>query len=502
MSEEIILSVENISKNFPGVKALKNVSLSLKKGEVLGLVGENGAGKSTLMKIIAGVYTPNEGKIFYFGKEKTWNHPSEPLNEGIVTIFQELSIIWNLTIAENVFLNDEPVKNGPFIDYKTMVNQARKLSEDMDLKVKVTDLAERYPVAVQQMVEIMRAVYKNANIIIMDEPTSSLTDNEVQKLYGIIKDLKNRGVSVIYISHRLEEIFEVTDRVAILRDGELVDCLETSEVSSDNLIKAMVGREVKNFYTYKSHEIGKELLKVENFSGKGFKDINFSVHEGEILGFSGLVGAGRSELMETIFGFRKKTSGTIYFQNKEVEINGPNDAIQLGIGFVPEDRKDAGLFLIHSVKDNICISILNNIAKKSFVSPSKITEQAKKYVDILNIKTPNVNQRVMFLSGGNQQKVVLARWLATSPKLLVLDEPTRGIDVGAKAEIYRFVSNLSKEGVGIIFVSSELPEILQLSDRIAVMSYGRLAGILERKKASQEKIMSLATGMAEKIIKN
>jgi len=499
MSEEIILSVENISKNFPGVQALKNVSLSLKKGEVLGLIGENGAGKSTLMKIIAGVYTPNEGKIFYLGKEKKWNHPSEPLNEGIVTVFQELSIIWNLTIAENVFLNDEPVKNGTFIDYKTMVNQARKLSEDMNLKVKVTDLAERYPVAVQQMVEIMRAVYKNANIIIMDEPTSSLTDNEVQKLYGIIKDLKNRGVSVIYISHRLEEIFEVTDRVAILRDGELVDCLETSEVSSDNLIKAMVGREVKNFYTYKSHEIGKELLKVENFSGKGFKDINFSVHEGEILGFSGLVGAGRSELMETIFGFREKTSGTIYFQNKEVEINGPNDAIKLGIGFVPEDRKDAGLFLIHSVKDNICISILNNIAKKSFVSPSKITEQAKKYVDILNIKTPSVNQRVMFLSGGNQQKVVLARWLATSPKLLILDEPTRGIDVGAKAEIYRFVSNLSKEGVGIIFVSSELPEILQLSDRIAVMSYGRLAGILEREEASQEKIMSLATGMAEKV---
>ncbi len=502
MSEDIILSVENISKNFPGVQALKNVSLSLKKGEVLGLVGENGAGKSTLMKIIAGVYSLDVGKIIYQGKEKRWKHPSEPINEGIVTVFQELSIIWNLTIAENVFLNDEPTTKLNFINYNKMVQEAERLSKAMNLNVKVGDLAKKYPVAVQQMVEIMRAIYKNAKVIIMDEPTSSLTEREVQELYGIIKDLKNRGVSVIYISHRLDEIFDVTDRVAVLRDGELVEIYKTNEVSPDVIIKAMVGREVKNFYVYESHKIGKELLRVENLSGKGFKDINFSVHEGEILGFSGLVGAGRSELMETIFGFRKKTSGTIYFQNKEVEINSPNDAIRLGIGFVPEDRKDAGLFLIHSVKDNICISTLNNIAKKSFVSPSKITEQAKKYVDILNIKTPNVNQKVMFLSGGNQQKVVLARWLATSPKLLILDEPTRGIDVGAKAEIYRFVSNLSKEGVGIIFVSSELPEILQLSDRIAVMSYGRLAGILEREEASQEKIMSLATGMAEKIIKN
>lgn len=383
-----------------------------------------------------------------------------------------------------------------------MTEEAKRLSDMMGLNVKVTDLAKKYPLAVQQMIEIMRAVYKNAKVLIMDEPTSSLTEKEVQELYCIIKDLKNKGVSVIYISHRLEEIFEVTDRVAVLRDGELVGCYETSSVSPNDLIKEMVGREVKNFYVYESHKIGKELLRVENFSGKGFKDINFSVHEGEILGFSGLVGSGRSELMETIFGYRKKTSGKIYFKNKEVEISDPEDAIKLGIGFVPEDRKEAGLFLIHTVKDNICVSILDSIAKNKFVSPSKITKIAKEYINLLDIKTPSVNQKVMYLSGGNQQKVVLARWLATSPKLLILDEPTRGIDVGAKAEIYNFISNLSKEGVGIIFVSSELPEILQLSDRIAVMSYGRLAGILERGEATQEKIMDLATGMAEKIIKN
>lgn len=498
---ENILSVKDINKTFPGVQALKNVSLSLKKGEVLGLVGENGAGKSTLMKIIAGVYTADEGKIIYQGEEKKWKHPSEPINEGIVTVFQELSIIWNLTIAENVFLNDEPTTKLNFINYKKMVEEAKRLSDMMCLNVKVGDLAKKYPLAVQQMVEIMRAVYKNAKVLIMDEPTSSLTEKEVQELYDIIKDLKSKGVSIIYISHRLEEIFEVTDRVAVLRDGELVEIYETNKVSPDVIIKAMVGREVKNFYVYESHKIGKELLRVENLSGKGFKDINFSVHEGEILGFSGLVGSGRSELMETIFGYRKKTSGSIYFNNQKVEISTPQDAIKLGIGFVPENRKEDGLFLIHTVKDNICVSILERISKNKFVSPSKITKVAKEYVSLLDIKTPSVNQKVMYLSGGNQQKVVLARWLATSPKLLILDEPTRGIDVGAKVEIYNFISNLSKEGVGIIFISSELPEIIQLSDRIAVMSYGRLAGILEREEATQEKIMDMATGIAEKIIK-
>ncbi|POZ93404.1 sugar ABC transporter ATP-binding protein [Petrotoga halophila] len=488
-----VLKVVDISKEFPGVKALDQVSIDFYPGEVHAIVGENGAGKSTLMKIIAGVYKQNAGKIIFKGKERYWKLPSEAIEEGIVTIFQELSVMDNLSVSENLFLGSEP-KRGPFLNFGKLYKSAKEFLKEFDLNINPNDKLKKFTIGVQQMIEIARATYKESKVIIMDEPTSSLSQNEVEKLFEVIRNLKQKGVSIIFVSHRLEEIFEIADKVSVLRDGRLVETNNISDLNRDKIVEMMVGRKVENFYIKKEHEIGKTIMKVENLSGEGFEDVSFEVNEGEVLGFSGLIGAGRSEIMETIIGLRKKKSGKIYVDNKEVTINNPLDAMKLGIGMVPEDRKRKGLILIHSVKDNISLPSLDKLKRfRIFVNEKAEKDLSKWAIDSFNIKTPSPTRRVKYLSGGNQQKVVVAKWIALKPKILILDEPTRGIDVGAKAEIYELISELALQGMAIIMISSELPEVLQISDRIAVMAYGHLTGILNSKEASQEKVMKLAT---------
>ncbi|RLL83960.1 D-ribose transporter ATP-binding protein [Petrotoga sp. HKA.pet.4.5] len=488
-----VLKVVDISKEFPGVKALDQVSIDFYPGEVHAIVGENGAGKSTLMKIIAGVYKQNGGKIIFKEIERYWKHPSEAIKEGIVTIFQELSVMDNLSVSENLFLGSEP-KRGPFLNFGKLYKSAKEFLKEFDLNINPNDKLKKFTIGVQQMIEIARATYKESKVIIMDEPTSSLTQNEVAKLFEVIRNLKQKGVSIIFVSHRLEEIFETADKVSVLRDGKLVGTNNISDLNRDKIVEMMVGRKIENFYIKKEHQIGKPIMKVENLSGEGFENVSFEVHEGEVLGFSGLIGAGRSEIMETIIGLRKKKSGNIYVDNKEVTINNPLDAVKLGIGMVPEDRKRKGLILIHSVKDNISLPSLDKLKRfRIFVNEKAEKELSKWAIDSFNIKTPSPTRRVKYLSGGNQQKVVVAKWIALKPKILILDEPTRGIDVGAKAEIYELISDLAQQGMAIIMISSELPEVLQISDRIAVMAYGHLTGVLNAKEASQEKVMKLAT---------
>jgi len=489
-----ILRVENIHKHFPGVHALKGVTLEFFPGEVHAVVGENGAGKSTLMKIIAGVYRQDKGKIIYNGVERHWRHPSEPLNNGIVTIFQELSIMWNLSVAENIFLGNEPRK-GPFMRFGKLYSDASEFLRDFGLNISPTEKLGNYPIAIQQMIEIARAIYREAKVIIMDEPTSSLTRKEVGKLFEVIRNLKEKGVSIIFISHRLEEVFEIADKISVLRDGELIGTDMVGNLTKDKVVEMMVGRKIEKYYTHLEHEIKDVVLRVEGLSGDGFDDVNFELRRGEILGFAGLVGAGRTEVMETIFGFRKKKKGKIFVEGEEVEINHPLDAIRRGIGMVPEDRKLAGLILIMSVRENVTLPSLDNIRIGPFINFKAEREITRWAIETFDIRTPDMERKVLYLSGGNQQKVVLAKWLALKPKILILDEPTRGIDVGAKAEIYRIIAELAKSGVGVIMISSELPEILQMSDRVVVMSYGKLAGVVPKEELSQEKIMRLATGV-------
>ncbi|PLV60440.1 sugar ABC transporter ATP-binding protein [Thermotoga sp. KOL6] len=490
-----ILEVRNIHKRFPGVHALKGVSLEFYPGEVHAIVGENGAGKSTLMKVISGVYQPDEGEIIYERKKVRWNHPSEAIKAGIVTVFQELSVMDNLSVAENMFMGDER-KKFMFVNYKKMYEEAKKfMKNELDIDIDPQEKLGRYSIAIQQMVEIGRALYKKAKVLILDEPTSSLTQKETEKLFEVVKKLKERGVAVLFISHRLEEIFEISDRVTVLRDGEHIGTDKTENLTKEKIVEMMVGRKLEKFYIKERHEPGEVILEVKNLSGEGFENVSFSLRKGEILGFAGLVGAGRTELMETIFGFRPKKSGEVYVEGQKVEIDHPLKAIENGIGFVPEDRKRLGLILIMSIMHNVSLPSLDRIKKGPFISFKREKELAEWAIETLDIRPPYPDRKVLYLSGGNQQKVVVAKWLALKPKILILDEPTRGIDVGAKAEIYKIMSELAKEGVGVIMVSSELPEILQMSDRIAVMSFGKLAGIIDAKEATQEKIMKLAAGV-------
>jgi len=490
-----VLRVENIHKRFPGVHALKGVTLEFYPGEIHAVVGENGAGKSTLMKIIAGVYNPDEGKIYYNGHEVKWTHPSDAIKSGIVTVFQELSVMENLSVAENVMMGEE-IRIGPFVNFRNLRESTRKfLKEVFDLEIDPGERLGKYPLAIQQMVEIARAVYKKVRVLILDEPTSSLTEKEAERLFGVMRKLKERGVAIIFISHRLEEVFEVSDRISVLRDGELIGTDIKENLSKDRVVEMMVGRKIENYYVREEHTPGDVILEVRNLSGERFEDVSFVLRKGEILGFAGLVGAGRTELMETIFGFRQKKSGEIFVEGKKVEIRHPLDAISHGIGLVPEDRKKLGLILGLTMRENVSLPSLDQLRRGPFVSFKKESNLVKWAIDTFDIRPPHADRKVMFFSGGNQQKIVLSKWLALKPKVLILDEPTRGIDVGAKAEIYRLMSHMVKEGIGIIMVSSELPEVLQMSDRIAVMANGKLVAVLSRDEASQEKIMELATGV-------
>jgi len=490
-----LLQMKNIHKRFPGVYALKSVNFELKAGEVHGLLGENGAGKSTLMKVLAGIYDVDEGEIYIDGRKVEINDVKDSQKAGVSIIHQELVLVPYMSVAENIFSGREPVGRLGFVKKDEMLAQAQQLLDSFDLGIDASRLVVDLNIAQRQMVEIARAISFNSKILVMDEPTSSLTEKEVEFLFKTIESLKAKGVGIVYISHRMAELFRITDRITVMRDGQYIGTRVTKETNVDELISMMVGRELTDYYHRTFHELGEVTLEVKNLTRNGvFKDVSFSLRKGEILGFSGLVGAGRSEIMKAIFGLDPIDSGEIYIEGKKVEIKSPRDAMNLGIALVPENRKDEGLILKSSVGYNMTLRVLDEFIKFIRVNRAKENEIIDTYVQELGIKTPSRSQSVANLSGGNQQKVVIAKWLAAKPKILILDEPTRGVDVSAKAEIYAIMNNLVQTGVSIIMISSELPEIINMSDRVAVVHNGSIKGILNKDELSQEKIMHLATG--------
>jgi len=497
MSQKL-LQMSGIEKRFAGVHALKGVDFELESGEVHALLGENGAGKSTLMKILAGIYPVDEGEIFIEGNKVSINSVKDAQAYGISIIHQEISLVPHLSVAENIFLGKEPVTKTGWIDWKRMIEETRKTLQQFGLELSPDVQVKKLTVAQQQMIEIIKAVSFRAKMIVMDEPTSSLTEKEVEFLFQTIGHLKEQGVGIVYISHRMNELFAITDRITVLRDGALIGTVRTKETTADQLISMMVGRELTQYYIKDTapENGGEIVLSVHNLSKKGvLNKAGFELRKGEILGFAGLVGAGRSELMKCIFGLDAFDEGEIRIDGKPLIIRNPNDAIKHGIAYVTENRKEEGLFLIRSVQYNITIKVLDKFIKWWFRVNARYEDQrTRQFIDELSIKTPNPDQEVRNLSGGNQQKVLISRWLATNPRILILDEPTRGVDVGAKAEIYAIMNRLVKEGVSIIMISSELPEVINMSDRIAVMYKGGIRTILNRDEFSQETIMHYATG--------
>ena len=489
MSE--LFRLEKLCKAFPGVKALNDVSFSIEKGEVLALMGENGAGKSTLIKILAGAYRMDSGEIFCEGKKVQINDRNDSTKLGISIIFQELNLFSNLSVAENIFVNREFRKAG-FIYREKTNSEAKLLLERVGLNCSPDTKLGKLSVSQRQMVEIAKALSADVRLIIMDEPTSSLTDTEVDKLFDIINNLKTRGVSILFVSHKINEVRRIADRVHILRDGEYIATLKKEEITEEAIIKSMVGRTLENIFVKQYAEIGEIALEVRNLCTKNFlKNISFNVRKGEIVGFAGLVGAGRSEVMRAVFGLDAISEGEILIDGKPVRINSPSDAIKHGLGLVPEDRKHDGLILGMSVMKNGSIVMLDKLSKHGLINDALEYETIESYVEKLSIKTPSMEKEVKDLSGGNQQKVVVAKWLANNPQILIVDEPTRGIDVAAKKEIHNLISNLAKSGVAIIMISSEMPEVLGMCDRIYVMHEGRIRSELCREEATQEKIMKV-----------
>jgi ribose transport system ATP-binding protein len=500
---EYILRMEGISKAFPGVQALDNVDFEVAKGEAVALVGENGAGKSTLVKILCGAYRKDSGRILLENNETEIESPHHAQRLKISVIYQEFTLTPNQSAAANIFLSREPRQRGlgrflNFVDRRRMEQEAQQHLERVGARVPATALIRDLSVAEQQMVEVAKALAVDARIIIMDEPTSALGEEEVQSLFDIIHALKKQGIAIIFITHRLDEVFRVADRVVVLRDGRRVGDLLIEDATPEKIIHMMVGRElVADMFHKEEAEIGEPLFEVRNLTGRGVvKDVNFSLRRGEILGFAGLVGAGRTDMARLLFGADRKESGEILVGGKPVRINSPEDAVNAGLGLVPEDRGNQGLVLRMAVQENIVLPTLDKHARSGWVNRPALSKTSKQYVDRLAIRTPHLQQKAMYLSGGNQQKVVVAKWLAANPKVLILDEPTRGIDVGAKTEIHALMSQLAHTGIGIIMISSELPEILGMSDRIVVMSEGGVAAILDREEATQEVIMTYASGEA------
>lgn len=492
LGEMALLEMKHIHKRFPGVYALKDVNLELQRGEVHALLGENGAGKSTLIKVLGGIYSADEGEIIIEGRKVSIQGVKDAQENGISIIHQELVLVPYMTVAENIFLGREPMKSG-FVDKKKMNEEAQVLLDAYDMKIRATRLVKDLTIAQQQMVEIVKAISYRSRILVMDEPTSSISDKEVAFLFETMRNLTKKGVGIIYISHKMSELEEICDRVTVLRDGEYVGTKVVKETSKDALIAMMVGRELTNYYVRDFQEPGEVVLKCEGISdGKLAKDVDFELRKGEIVGFAGLVGAGRSEVMKSIFGLMPKSQGTIYIEGKKVTIKSPIDAIRHGIALVPEDRKLEGLYKVQSVRFNSTIEVLQDFIKGIFVNGEKEREITQNYIDKMATKTPSQEQMIGNLSGGNQQKVLIGRWLATHPKILILDEPTRGVDVGAKSEIYSIMNELVKEGMSIIMISSELPEILGMSDRIYVMAHGKLKGCIGHEEATQEAIMKFA----------
>lgn len=492
MSSTALLEMKHIHKKFPGVYALKDVDFELQAGEVHALLGENGAGKSTLIKVLGGIYTADQGEIFIDSKAVVIDGVKAAQENGISIIHQELVLVPYMTVAENIFLGREPMKGG-FVDRGRMIREAQELLGAYDMNIRANILVEKLTIAQQQMVEIVKAISYNSKILVMDEPTSSISDKEVNFLFETMKVLIKKGVGIIYISHKMSELEAICDRVTVMRDGEYVGTKIVKETSKDELIAMMVGRELTNYYTRDYREQGEIVLKCENLSdGDIAKDVSFEVHKGEIVGFSGLVGAGRSEVMKCIFGLVPKSTGDIYIEGEKVQIRSPIDAMNYGIALVPENRKAEGLYKVQSVRFNATIEVLSEFIKGIFVDNKKEINITQEYIDKMSTKTPSQEQAIRNLSGGNQQKVLIGRWLATNPQILIMDEPTRGVDVGAKSEIYRIMNELVKQGVSIIMISSELPEILGMSDRIYIMAHGKIKGCISHTEATQENIMKLA----------
>ncbi len=490
---DILLEMKRIHKRFPGVHALKGVDFELRKGEVHAIMGENGAGKSTLIKILGGIYIADEGEIFVDGRKVDIDSVGTSKDLGIAVIHQELVLAPSMTVAENIYLGREPMK-GMFVDTGKMIDDAQNLLNSFGMPhLDAESLIKDIPIAQRQMVEIIKAISQNSRILIMDEPTSSISDKEVDFLFGVVRTLTERGVGIVYISHKMSEVDQICDRVTVLRDGAYVGTEMIKNITRDKLISMMVGRELTNYYTRDFLPPGETLLRCENISdGKMVKGASFELRKGEILGFAGLVGAGRSELMKCVFGLTKNFTGDIFLDGKKTSVASPIAAMRAGIALVPESRKDEAAYLIQGVRYNTTIEVLFEFIKGVFVNDALEEEITQRYIDLMATKTPSHEQALVNLSGGNQQKVIIGRWLASRPRILILDEPTRGVDVGAKSEIYAIMNQLVKAGMGIIMISSEMPEIINMSDRVYVMNQGRVAGLLERADVSQENIMKLA----------
>jgi ABC-type sugar transport system ATPase subunit len=504
VEKKSVLQMAQITKEFSGVKALDNVNFTAYEGEIHSLVGENGAGKSTLMKVLSGVYPSNsyDGKLIVFGKEEKFNKPKDAEEKGIAIIHQELMLIDELTVAENISIGHLTNKHG-LVDWKSVNEKAQKVLEQLNLDIDVKTKVKHLGVGQKQLVEILKALSLNSKVLILDEPTAALTENEAVQLFSVLRTLRKKGISLIYISHRMREVFDLSDRISVLRDGQLISTQKAEDITQQKVISLMVGRELSAMYPNVEISPGKEMFKLQNYSvpstdkvGDYFiKNINLNVRSGEIVGISGLLGAGRSELMSAVFGaYKTKGIGKVFIEGCEVSIKNPKQAIKNGLAFVTEDRKQTGLLLHSSIKENISLAVLKDISKASILQKDTEKNLAQTLSNSLKVKSGSINTRVGALSGGNQQKVVIGKWLATKPKVLILDEPTRGVDVGAKLEIYNIMKELASNGVGIIMISSDLPEVLGMSDRVYVMHQGEITGELQKSEATEEKIMMYATG--------
>lgn len=492
MDNNYILTLKNITKEFPGVKALDDVTINIERGIIHGLVGENGAGKSTLIKVLAGIYQPNKGEIILDGKPCRFNSPIEARRAGISVVHQEIKLAEPLSVAENMFLGNVQLKNG-LVDWKGMRRRAREIVEDLGMDIDINAQVSSLTVAKKQIVEIMHAINNNSRILIMDEPSAVLTDRELEVMFRIVKQLRDEGITIIYISHRLDEIFGLCSNVSVLRDGCHIDTIPVASVDRQGLINMMVGREMGQEYPKEVGNVGGTILEVKNLSRGILQDISFEVKSGEVFGISGLVGAGRTELARAILGIDKPESGEVYVRGKKVHYRTFADAIRDGLGLIPEDRKLQGLVQIMSVKRNTTLVNMKRVLRAGVISSSLEEKLSKEYADKLHVVTPSMETEVQYLSGGNQQKVVIAKWLFQNSEILFLDEPTRGIDVGAKAEIYRLINRMAKEGKTIIMISSEMPELLGMCDRIMVMHEGHKMGELNAAEATQAKIMALCS---------
>ena len=495
-----LVQMKNIAKSFSGTKVLKGVNLELGHGEILALLGENGAGKSTLMKILSGIYSKDSGEIYLDGELCHFQNPKEAQNKGVAIIHQEMNLCNDLSVSENIFLGRE-VMDGLRLNHKKMDEEAQKILDDLGISMKSTELAGDLKVSEQQMVEIAKALSQDAKVLIMDEPTSALSRKEIEDLFRVIRKLRDEGRGIIYISHRLDELRAIADKVSILRDGENVISGDLKDFSINDIIRHMVGREIQDKFPRILCEKGKEILRVENLNaGPKVRDISFSLYEGEILGIAGLMGAGRTEMTRALFGVDEKTSGKIYLFGEEVKTNTPKDSIELGMALIPEDRRKDGLCTDLSIRENISLpnldSMKNSLGVLSKELELKISEDT---IKSLNVKAQDREMISKNLSGGNQQKVVLGKWLVRNPKVILFDEPTRGIDIGAKVEIYQIMNELKKKGVGVLFISSEMEEVLGMSDRILIFCDGRITGELSREEANQENILKFATRYEEKV---